>query len=622
MTPEDTSSDDRRGGRSSLITKIFFLPMLVIMVVAVSILVFVMVMQQSGWHVPMIGATGVIAKIAQPGQKVILYASPSSKAYFNKIGGNYDTLLVPWRHYFDNRNIDIDEINDPDLLNQQSFGVLIVPSALSLSTHEREAILKFRSRGGGVLATWASGTRTSSGEWAGWQFLESLGAKWVGEIPANSDSRHLTLHGESPVSSKLDAGTRIWMGKTTETLLRLKGESVAGHFMNWSRVLEDERRNEGAVIFSETTPDVGRAVVYAFAETSWESRPFVPHQLMDDTLSWLRREPRIVRAAWPNAAQSAQLIEMDTEQDFDNALAFAAMMKNNNIPATFYVLTSVAVQYPDALKALAREFEIAYHGDTHVSFKGQTASTQEQRILNMQADLKSVLSDTTQVTGFRAPTEGYDATTELLLQKHGLRHHAADPSRLEGRLPSVVKMEGVKPEQSLIVLVRTQRDDINLGLENHHVAETAKALIDDFDFSMTTGSLGFSSMHSQNFGEDSILRQAMPVFLAHLQKRREHILLASSGQMTQWWHDRDRVTLSSGVTGKRLDFNLTVKGDQPVSGMTLMIMLPAKGRSPTVSATKIDMTVPTVRQLDDYRAALVFDRLEPGNYSFQATFAN
>jgi peptidoglycan/xylan/chitin deacetylase (PgdA/CDA1 family) len=411
------------------------------------------------------------------------------------------------------------------------------------------------------------------------------------------------------------------MGKTTESLLRLTGESVAARFMNWPRVPEGDRLNEGAIVYSDAGSSAGRAVVFAFAETSWESRPFMAHQVFDDTLKWLQRQPSVVRAAWPNGKTSAQVMEMDTEQSFQNASAFAAMMKSIGYRSTFYLLTSVAVQFPEVTKALARDFEVGYHGDIHVSFKDQPIYTQEQRILNMKAELASVLSDTSTVTGFRAPTEGYDAATELLLHKHGIRHHAADPSRLEGRVPTLVKMQGVPVEDALIVLARTQRDDINLYWEKLDVIQTTKALVDDFDLAADTGALGFLSIHSQNFDEGSVLRQAMPAFLTHLQTRRNQVWLASSGQVARWWRDRERITISSSIAGKRLDFNVTVKGTQPVNGAAFVIMLPQKGLLPSVRSTKIGQVVPRVVMLDDYRAVLIFESLKPGDYVFQASFS-
>jgi peptidoglycan/xylan/chitin deacetylase (PgdA/CDA1 family) len=100
-------------------------------------------------------------------------------------------------------------------------------------------------------------------------------------------------------------------------------------------------------------------------------------------------------------------------------------------------LTSLAVFYPDMVRDLMRRgHEIAYHADVHFGFKGDAPQEQELRIRFMKQQMQAILGDSVHLaTGFRAPTESYDATTETLLRKHGLLHHAADESAHEDRLP-------------------------------------------------------------------------------------------------------------------------------------------------------------------------------------------
>jgi peptidoglycan/xylan/chitin deacetylase (PgdA/CDA1 family) len=598
-----------------------WLPTMIILGLAVPLLVYVAVMQMIGWRTPVLGAHGVISYAASSGNDILLYASPNSRAYLAGIGGNYETLLVPWRTYFQDRKLGVKEIQDASQLSSHKNGVLVLPSAVSLSDEEQTEIVAFRARGGAILATWATGTRNGKGDWEGWQFLEKLGAKVLGEIPGNAEVNNLILTGESPVSNTHPAGHRIGMGKTSESLLRATGEMVAGRFMNWARITDTERRNEGAIIYTETSADSGRFAFFAFAESTWESRPLAAYGFIDDTLQWLQREPAIVLAAWPNGKRAAQIIEMDTEDGFANALSFASTMQALDYPATFYVLTSVGKLFPDVLTRLARDFEVAYHGDVHDSFKGQSATVQEQRIQNMRREMASVLPDIKNVTGFRAPTEGYDSTTEQLLHKYGIKHHASGPNRTEARLPLLAKLEGVSKEDTLVVLPRTQRDDINFNLEKLTVDQTTQALIDDFDLVVDTGALGLLSIHSQNFKPDGTLPKAMPGFLVHTKQRRALVWTAKAGEVSDWWRDRDRVKFSYTNSGKRLEFNITVTGKNPVSGTSLVLMLPQRGVLPNVQPSKIGGVKPTVTTIDKYRANITFDSLSPGNHIYQATFA-
>jgi peptidoglycan/xylan/chitin deacetylase (PgdA/CDA1 family) len=597
-----------------------YLHLYIVVGIAAPVLVFIGIMQILGWRLPTLGSNGAITFLTVSSGDVVMYASPQTKAYFKSIGGNYDVLLDPWRNYFSQRKFDFKEIQDPNALRKYNKGVLILPSAVALGAAERTEILAFHANGGSILTTWATGSRNAAGTWEGWKFLADLGAYKADDEDPDSEANHLILKGETPLTHSLPAGQRILLTKTPESLLRFKGNAVAGTFMNWGRITEDARRDEGAILFAEKSPTAGRVVYFAFAESTWEPRPLTVFPLLDDTMRWLQREPVMVRAAWPNGKRSAQVIEMDTEQGFANATAFADMMRAADYPTTFFVLTSVGKLFPDVLKALAKGSEIGYHGDEHTSFKGQSEAVQTKRLGIMRAEMSSVIRNTAEITGFRAPTEGYDETTERLIWESGVRYHVADPNRTEGRLPLFVPMDNVKPQDSLIVLPRTQRDDINLHWERLTPEESTKALIADADQAFSTGSLGLLSVHSQSFNPDSPLPQALPGLLAHLKTMGRPLWQTSTGKVAEWWRDRERFRMTPQFTGKRLEFAVTVVGDKPVRGGSLILMLPLKGKLPKVQSTKIDGVAPLVTKIDDYRAGIVFDTLDPGNYFFRATF--
>jgi peptidoglycan/xylan/chitin deacetylase (PgdA/CDA1 family) len=297
------------------------------------------------------------------------------------------------------------------------------------------------------------------------------------------------------------------------------------------------------------------------------------------------------------------------------------MLQSINYRGTFYVSTSVGKRFPEIMAQLGSKFEIGYLGDNPTSFKGQSASTQEQRMQTMRSEMTAIVPDINSVTGFRAPSEGYDATTERLLPKFGVRYHTADPNRTNGRLPFLTRTEGVAQTDALVVLTRTQRNDLDLFDEKLGVDQTAKALIDDFDQALDSGALGLLSVHSQNLKADSALVAALPVYFDHLMQRSSPLWLASAGQVAEWWRDRDRFKLSSNRSSTRIEFNITITGNRPVKGASLIVMLPQKGIRSLVEGAKIGMVKPTVTRIDDYRSAIVFDLLEPGSYSYQATFS-
>lgn len=600
-----------------------YLPLLIVIGLSVTILAFVASMKVLGWEVPSFFGSNALPGLSKSSTKnadIAIYTSVNSDHYFSAIGGNYQRLTNPWRGYFKDRNLSVIELNTVDALRDFNGGVVILPSAVALSDEEKSALLNYQSQGGSLLATWATGTRNQNSVWTGWDFLAKLGAKSWGEMATDSDAHYLVLDGESPLSYTHAAGMRIWLGKTAEHPLLLSGERLSGRIMDWARIPVAEHMEQGAIVYSNGTDNAGRTAVYAFAESSWESQPQPLYTLVDDTLSWLTHRPAIVKSAWPNGKRAAEVIEMDTEEGFPNALRFASMMSSVGYKGSFFILTSVAKLYPDVLFTLARDFDIAYHGDIHISFKDQPEAQQNQRIDTMMTDMQTLLPEHAPLTGFRAPTEGYDQTTEKLLQRKGFRYHVADPNSSEARLPFFDKIDGVKNADTIVILPRTQRDDINLANQDLSVEQTSQALINDLRCTLDMGALGLLSVHSQNYADTGRLTQAMPVFLAELKKQRSQLWLASSEQVAQWWRERDRLKVSSQVLGKRLEFDVTLQGDKPLEGASLTLMLPQKGLQAEIKGIKTGMPDVKTERIDDYRLSVQFGKLEPGNYAYQVTF--
>ena len=177
---------ERRGRRSSLLGLGPYLPAMIILSLAVPLLIYLLFMQSMGWNLPLLGMHGAVSVAKPAGSNVILYNSSNSKSYFAGIGGNYDVLLGPWRSYFLSRKLEFREVQTPAQLHQQDSGVLVLPSAVALSDEERFEIMAFRSKGGAILGTWATGTRDGKGVWQGWQFLGNLGVRVIGELPASA----------------------------------------------------------------------------------------------------------------------------------------------------------------------------------------------------------------------------------------------------------------------------------------------------------------------------------------------------------------------------------------------------------------------------------------------------
>jgi len=555
---------------------------------------------------------------------VLLYASPETSQYFLKSGGNYEQLLNQWTKYLTARNLDFKKIDSLATLAEHPSVTLVLASAVALNQDEREAIMRHHAAGGSILSTWATGTWDQSGQWTGWEFLKGLGAEFAGET-TTQELGFLVVRGETPITTDIPAGHRIALSGLRESIIRFKEpQAAAVRLLNWDRIARESAPDDGVVLFKDQAGRTGRIVIFGFAETAWSSTEQSLYPLIDGSLHWLGRKPLIARATWPEAKKAAQSISMDTEEGFLNSLAFADLLKDKKLPATFFVLTTVAKQYPDALAQLAVQFELGLHGDIHTGFKGQSAKTQNDRIVAMQRDIQQALPQQQPVKGFRPPLEEYDATTEEILVKNNFLYELVDPARSQSRLPFFAKTN-VSNKADLVVLPRTQRDDLNLlgqaGVESSQEdKKILRMLNQDLAMVLNNGALGVLSIHSQNFDPKSPLVVALPQFFNTLISHKDVLWLATAGEIAQWWADRSRVDLKTTMRGLTVEVDVSVSGKQPVNKFALIVMTPSSGKPPRVESLKVSLPKPEVVQLDPLRYRILFPTLRPGNYSYEISF--
>lgn len=552
---------------------------------------------------------------------IYLFNSKRTSDYFASSGGNYKLILDQWHYYFQVRGIKYTDIQDANLTAELKPGILVLPSAVALSSEERAAIRAFENKGGSVLATWSTGARNGAAGWIGYDFLqEQFGIKVTGEITAQDNEKFLVVSGETPVAFNLAAGSRIWLGldEIHERPLRFSGgDNVAGRVMDAVRTPGVASANE-AIVYTETGPS--RRVYFGFSESSWRFDQGNMYKLLDDVLNWLQRRPDDYLSNWPYPYRAAQILEMDTEQGYPNAVNFADMLDSNGFAGTFYSLTSVAAQHPDIVRQLDLKHEIAYHGDVHEAFKGQPREVQSKRLDRMQQELRPLVNDPSGLRGFRAPYELADHVVESLLFEKGFGHILANSDNTQSMLPYLSASSPKDFQKGLIVLPRTQRDDMNFTKEGLSSQEMTKVMIEDFVQAHEFGALGVLSVHSQTFQTGSPVANATARFISYIKSSGAQTWVAPSGKIESWW--RERALFKSNLTGnpKRMLLNITVENPGLHRSAALVISNPVRGLQPAIRVTKVGMATPLLVRLDDYRTALVFNSLAAGHYSYYLSY--
>ena len=557
-------------------------------------------------------AQQVIAGVqAAPALKVLIYASPTTTAYFATLGVDYRQNLAVWQDFLTRHDILFEVVKDVDVLEyHRSPGVLLLPSAVALNDAERNAIQLYRKRGGAILATWLSGVRGPLGEWTGFGFMsDSLNTTVVGDTSADKDDVYINPYGDSPITHQLPAGLRIWTARSEGWYpLRLVGVNSAASIMDWSRNVSSNRA-DSVISYNELVQANGlssRAVVLGYPERTWlAADPVAMDAIAYDALSWVARRPAAYLGTWPAHHSSALLMALDESNGLSASEdRYAKLAEHLAGHATYFVLTQQLADVHAQLQALqARGHEVGYLGDRFESFYGLPESEQQRRIALMLGEMRdSAIQGPHQ--GFHAPMEGYDQATMKVLAAHGFRYMIGEPGALESRLPAYATEEGAA---GLLVLPRTQNGPDDVLGEGHDFND----FLTEFASSERMGGLSVLRIPSASAMDEKQWEQ----FSAALRQRDKSMWVASGIEVADWWQARSRVrvSLDSSVTPALLTVDVAGREtlEQPV---TVIVNLPSLHGRLSLLPDEGERAIPAVVRRDVWRGDIVLGKLDPGRH--------
>lgn len=558
---------------------------------------------------------GLPAFGAAPERPVVLLRSDITQAFFRANGGDYERLLNPWRRFFSRHGIAARELAAQELSAIGQPAVLVLASTVALGAQEREAIRARLAEGWSVLGTWAVGVRDGKGEWSGYGFIEEIfSARVAAELSPGKDESFFLPYGETPLTMALPAGKRIYLLKTNEPFLRVQSTNAAARFGNYMREVTPPGARLGAAAFDERGG--ARRAFFGFSEASWDSAQADVDALLVGSLRWLQRRAQVAKSAWPHPYQAAVLLEMDTEDKFDNSVRFAEQLERYNVRGTFYSVTSEAQKFPAVVKRLATRHEIAYHAEVHNGFAKLERRQQDARLKMMVRQLAKLVPDVSVATGFRAPLEQYDDNTEKALRAIGVRHHAASPAARDDALPGFSTAEaGLSPDEALVVLPRTWLDDINLftaGLLKGMPAE--QMLLGSLEDTVAMRNFGLLSLHTQNFYAGSVLERVFPRLLDRISRQRE-VWAAPGEGIAQWWRDREAVRVSIEEQSDRVHIRLEASR-AGVRNLRLTLVPPSDA-APRLEAGPAKARL---HKMDGFRWGIVLPELPKGSTELRVAF--
>ncbi|MFZ4480933.1 MAG: hypothetical protein ACOYNZ_13690 [Rhodoferax sp.] len=557
--------------------------------------------------------------------EVLLYVSPTTQAFFTKGGLDPKLGIRVWEVFLSKYKIPFRQVNSIEQLEKLQPGVLLLPSTVALSDKEKKAVIDFRGKGGSVLASWLTGVRGEVGEWRGFDFMESaLNVRVVGNTEADEDVTYLIPYGDSPVTHHLPAGLRVWLERASGWHpLRLEGRYPVAQVMDWARTF-DSNRTSAAMVFDERVQASGRlsrSVVLAYPERlALSAEPKFLEAIAHNALMWLLRQPAAYVSAWPYPYSNAVMMVIDTTDVVaDVDLNFAKMVEDAGGRATYFVLSDVAAKSADLLKKIqARGHELAFLGDRYEGFKDQPSDVQARRL----DAARKVANDSglriAADSGFHAPLESYDKTTEMLLNERSFGYYLTSNGATDARLPFLAppRWDRDSLAKAMVVLPRTQIGPED-AMEEGDPEVGLQTFLGELDLSERMGGVSLIRIPNQSLLTDLQLAE----IFKHLKARREQMWLATGRQLAQWWRERERVSAQLVSSAVAPLLTVTIKGEGPLKqAAAVWVNLPESGSSlRLVPRSTYDKTV-RLAKVDAWRAAVVLEGMVPGEYQWHVYF--
>jgi hypothetical protein len=430
-------------------------------------------------------------------------------------------------------------------------------------------------------------------------------------------------HGDNPVTHSLPAGRRVWLERANQWFpLRLSARNVAGHMMDWSRTFTADKVT--ATIAFDDHPLEGnlssRNVVLGYPERLWQTAdPEHLEAIAHNALTWLLRLPSAYKTAWPAPYTSALLLAVDAAEVIAaNDMKFAAQLEEIGARATYYLLSDNAAKSVALTKELqSRGHELGFMGDSFAGFRDQSATVQAARVEKMKARMKEAGVSIESGSGFHAPTESFDKTTESLLLSSGFGHFISFMDATDSRLPFLAANPNKEPSApATVVFPRTQRGPED-ATEEGDVDDGLKSFAGELALAVKMGGLSVIRMPSQSI----LTFEDLEKVVESLKEQSKHTWMATASQVAHWWRERERVSTWIAGDSTAAELHLDVKGEgvlkQP---LTVWVNLPVVGsRLELVSVDDKPIKL-AIHSVDKWRTSVVVTDVAPGKYRWKIRF--
>ena len=497
--------------------------------------------------------------------------------------------------------------------------VLVLPALSSLSEAGRSALLRSVNAGTGIVASGSPGSRAEDGSLLNHDLLQQLTGATAAETVAQGVCS-VTFAGGRYFSDRVPAGRRLELPAQDLVVLQSKAPDafLTDHRL---RPLRGESPDEAALAV-HTTRGAGRVVWFGFDETVRPEHPYDQQALeeyMAVSLRWAARQAVATRAAWPGERPAAALLAIQIDHDNEGAQALADLVRQESLPATFFVSAPLARTSAPLVKRLGGIGELASAGDSEEPLAGVPPQRQTDRLRLSRGQIEAVSGK--EVRGLSPPQGLVNAAVIAAMNNAGYRYVIGDRGASQ-LVPDIVEFQqsALFPLQKAEVtkIYWSGPDDFELLAESP--GDPVPRWLNDFRLVQELGGLYTLHVHDDLLGA-SAQRGNLSRILTAL--RSSAVWLAAGEEITRWWSARQKVEVSLRPLGpRRLYLEVANKGLQDLNDFGVSIHLPYRPRKVGIHSPVFRLATPEFR-LDDHEELLRlrFARLpQQTSYIYYITF--
>jgi len=539
--------------------------------------------------------------------RFVLYASPSSRRLLQGEAVDLRARVNVWRDLLRARGASYRILTHPDQWKVIPPGVaIILPSAYALDEGERRLLSERLAAGDSLLATGVPGSLDGAGKFAGPGFAGELFGPVAQPSETARDAQFLIVVGDTPLTYRLPAGARLWIGKAGSGDRVTFRQAGGGYVSDWSR-----RPGEGGILPFPANQK-GRRVLLGWNETVWGTKADDLHTLAGAAIDWVEGRPIAYLATWPWPYRAALTLGVDATWRFEHLPALAQLLQRHGAVASFHLLAAdVAGQAALLARLSSSGHDVASLGDRWHRFAGLSEDDQSRRVAFSARSLDKTLGAGRGLAGLRPPEGATDAATEKAVIRHG-GSYLVDVGRVESALPEW-SMQG-----ALVLLPNT------LNLEGGGAAPAVQArrwnesLQGELARTLTLGGYAYIGVDAAALVPGGPLYATFAGFLSSA-RQKPMLWLGKATAIARWWQERKRISLDGQVDGADLVLTLNVDPGLPIDFPLAVPIHPPPGRERiSLTETLLEARLETTA---DGGQTLVLRGLKEGQYRLRLRFS-